>query len=452
MTSNMINRDVYDMPYLKSGIWLFCIALLVRISYILFFVEPEYFLIEDQALYVQLAQQLPNSDFLGANTERVPGYPLFMASIYTLFGDGEWSVIIVQILLDSISCVMIALTAYSLFGKGFWIAGILSVANLNMIILSSTLLTDTLFLFLFILFLFSLLQYLQSEHIAWFFLLVLFISLATLVRSVSYYLLPILLIWLLGWRLWKKDSILKICALAISYVFIVGILLGSIHQRNYQQYGSTAFITQTGGAVLGWVVPATYQYSGMGSYQDGQKLVKKRLDLALQKDHLLELPSNPFESSAYRANVGKEILLEFGFINMIKAWLVGSTINLLAPSVAFSPALRFMEHPSFYETKGDGVIDKLFNYIKNSNGFLYLSILAIGTIISVIFTMLALIGIFKMISVLPPITVATLLLLVGYFFAITGPIIGVKYRLPIEPILTLFATYFLNRIDRKKPH
>jgi hypothetical protein len=251
-----------------------------------------------------------------------------------------------------------------------------------------------------------------------------------------------LLIWLLGWRLWKKDSILKICALAISYVFIVGVLLGSIHQRNYQQYGSTAFITQTGGAVLGWVVPATYQYSGMGSYQDGQKLVKKRLDLALQKDHLLELPSNPFESSAYRANVGKEILLEFGFINIIKVWLVGSTTNLLAPSVVFSPALRSMEHPSFYETKGSGVVEKLFNYIKNSSGLLYLSILAVGAIISIIFTMLALIGVFKMISVFPPITVTTLLLLVGYFLAITGPIIGVKYRLPIEPILTLFVTYF----------
>ena len=117
-----------------------------------------------------------------------------------------------------------------------------------------------------------------------------------------------------------------------------------------------------------------------------------------------------------------------------------------------APALRAMEHPSFYETEGNGIVEKLYNYIKNSSGFLYLLILAVGTIISVIFTMLALVGVYKMISELPPITVTTLLLLVGYFFAITGPIIGVKYRLPVEPILTLFATYFLNRIDRKNPH
>jgi len=436
----------------KDVTLLFLVALLVRTGYALFFVEPGYLLIEDQALYIQLAQQFPDSGLLGVPPERVPGYPLFIASIYTLFGEGLWKVISIQIVLDSISCVVIALMAKSLFSKGFWIAGILSAVNLNMIILSTSLLTDTLFLFLFILFLFSLLQYLQNVRTRWLVLLVLFISLATLVRPSSYYLLPILLIGLVSWRLWHRDAILKIGTLVVLYFVIVGVLLGGIHHRNYQQYGSTALVSQTGTHLLGWVVPATYQYSGQGSYQEGQQLAGERLALALQRDQLETLSTNPFESSLYKANVGKDILFELGLLNMIKAWVVGSTINLLAPSVAYAPALRAMEHPSFYETKGNGIVEKLFNYIKNSDGFLYLSILVVGTIISVMFSMLALAGLFKMISALPPITVTTLLLLVGYFFAITGPIIGVKYRLPIEPILTLFATYFLNRIDRKKPH
>jgi len=428
----------------KDVTLLFLAALLVRVGYALFFVEPEYLLIEDQALYIQLAQQLPDSGLLGIPSERVPGYPLFIASIYTLFGEELWNVISIQILLDSISCVVIALMAKSLFSKGFWIAGILSAINLNMVILSVSLLTDTLFLFLFILFLFSLLQYLQNERTRWLVLLVLFISLATLVRPSSYYLLPILLIGLVSWRLWHRDTILKIGTLTVLYLVIIGVLLGSIHQRNYQQYGSTALVSQTGIHLLGWVVPATYQYSGQGSYQEGQQLARERLASALQRDQLETLSPNPFESSSYQANVGKDILFELGFLNMLKAWVVGSTINLLAPSVAYTPALRSMEHPSFYETEGNGIVEKLFNYIKNSSGFLYLSILAVGTIISIIFTMLALVGVFKMVSTLPPITVTTLLLLVGYFFAITGPIIGVKYRLPIEPILTLFATSFLS--------
>jgi 4-amino-4-deoxy-L-arabinose transferase-like glycosyltransferase len=434
----------------KDGLIIFFLALLVRVGYAFLFVEPEYLFTEDQTLYIKLAQQFPDSGFLGLTPERMPGYPLFIASIYSIFGEVMWNVILIQILLDSISCIMIATIAHLLFDKGFWIAGVLSSINLNMVILSSTFLPDTLFLFLFILFLFSFLQYLQNKNIRWFFLLTLFISLATLVRPSSYYLLPILLIGLVGWRLWERDTVIKISKLVALYLLVVGTLLGSIHQRNYQQYGSIALASNTGSHLLNWVVPATYQYSGQGSYQEGQKLAREKLAFVLQNDHLERLPSNPFASSSYQANVGKELLFEFGFMNILKAWVVGSTINLLAPSVAYAPALRAMEHPSFYEAKGAGMFEKLINYIKNTSGFLYLSILAVGTIISITFTMLALIGVFKMISALPPITTTTLLLLVGYFFAITGPIIGVKYRLPIEPILTLFVTYFLNRIRLSK--
>ena len=211
----------------KDVTLLFLLALLVRVGYALFFVEPEYLLIEDQTLYIQLAQQLPGSGLLGISSERVPGYPLFIASIYTLFGEELWNVISIQILLDSINCVVIALMAKTLFSKGFWIAGILSAVNLNMVILSVSLLTDTLFLFLFILFLFSLLQYLQNERTRWLVLLVLFISLATLVRPSSYYLLPILLIGLVSWRLWHRDTILKIGTLVVLYSVIVGVLLRS---------------------------------------------------------------------------------------------------------------------------------------------------------------------------------------------------------------------------------
>jgi len=429
----------------KDGLIIFFLALLVRVGYAFLFVEPEYLFTEDQTLYIKLAQQFPDSGFLGLTPERMPGYPLFIASIYSIFGEVMWNVILIQILLDSISCIMIATIAHLLFDKGFWIAGVLSSINLNMVILSSTFLPDTLFLFLFILFLFSFLQYLQNKNIRWFFLLTLFISLATLVRPSSYYLLPILLIGLVGWRLWERDTVIKISKLVALYLLVVGTLLGSIHQRNYQQYGSIALASNTGSHLLNWVVPATYQYSGQGSYQEGQKLAREKLAFVLQNDHLERLPSNPFASSSYQANVGKELLFEFGFMNILKAWVVGSTINLLAPSVAYAPALRAMEHPSFYETEGSGIVDKLLQYIKNSSGLLYLSILAVGTIISIIFTILSLLGLFKIFSSVSLVTTTSLILLVCYFLITTGPIIGVKYRLPMEPILLLFVVNFLTR-------
>jgi len=431
---------------LKNGVILFLISLLVRITYIFLFVESDHLVAEDQALYIQLAQNFPNSGFLGVPTERVPGYPFFISVVYNLFGESIWNVVLVQVILDSISCVVVALMANILFDRGFWIAGILSALNLNMVILSASLLTDTLFLFLFTLFLFSILQYLQNTHARWLILLALFISLATLVRPSSYYLLPILLIGLVSWRLWHKDTILKIGVLSVFYIVIVVVILGGVHQRNYQQYGSTALVSQTGAHLLSWVVPASYQYSGQGSYQKGQKLAREKLVSVLKQDQLDVLPTNPFVSSSYRANVGKSILFELGFLNVLKAWTVGSVINLLMPSVAYAPALRSIKHPSFYGTKGSGIVEKLFNYINNSNGLFYLSFLIVGTIISIIFMTLALAGVFKMILELQPVIVVVLILLIFYFLTITGPIIGVKYRLPVDPILTLFATYFIRKI------
>ena len=57
-------------------------------------------------------------------------------------------------------------------------------------------------------------------------------------HTASYYLLPILLIVLVGWRLWHRDTVLKIGGLLTLYLMIIGVVLGSIHQRNYLQYGS----------------------------------------------------------------------------------------------------------------------------------------------------------------------------------------------------------------------
>ena len=142
----------YSKKIVKDSLFIFLLALLTRTVYNFIFVELEYLVTEDQALYIQLAKQFSITGFLGVDTERMPGYPLFLSSIYFFLDDKIWNVVVIQSLLDSISCVMVALMAQSIFSKGFWTAGVLSAINLNMIILSASLLTDTLFLFLFILF------------------------------------------------------------------------------------------------------------------------------------------------------------------------------------------------------------------------------------------------------------------------------------------------------------
>ena len=232
------------------------------------------------------------------------------------------------------------------------------------------------------------------------------------------------------------------------------IAFGSIHHRNYYEYNSFSLTSQGGGHALYWVVPATYQYSGQGSYQEGQALVKDRLKDAMQRDGYQMSTNNPFKISDYRMQVAKEALLDLGFLNMLHAWSVGTAINLLAPSAAYAPEIRAMEHPSFYATPGDGAVEKLLNYVTNTDGLLYLSIITIATIISLVFLIISVFGFYKMTKPgwFERQNIAILLFslfIIIYFMAITGPIVGVKYRLPIEPIMTMFFSYALVRFTKE---
>ena len=178
----------------------------------------------------------------------------------------------------------------------------------------------------------------------------------------------------------------------------------------------------------------------------------------MYKDSYQISDKNPFDKSNYKMRVAKDILMELGVINMLHAWTAATVINLSTPSIAYMPVVRSMDHPSFYSTIGDGAINKLFNYVKNTDNLLYLLLITIGTVTSLVFLYLSLFGFYIILK-----TTCTnknnleillfSVVIIAYFIIITGPIVGVKYRLPIEPLMTLFSTYAIidflkNRVDR----
>jgi len=448
---------------IKKVLFVFLVALIARISYVWFFVEVDDLTFEDQLMYIQLGKDMiEKGDFLQAIsgnyigfTDRLPGYPALLAAVYALFGESNMAVVVVQIFIDSLTCVIIGLIAESVITRGFIVAGIVSALNLNMIILSGMILTDTLFLFLFsifILFAFRYLRYLEKTKL---FLAISFLSLATLVRPVSYYLILLILLLLIGFLVWKTKSFKQVIYSLLLYVLPVVVAFGSIHYRNYSEYNSFSLVSQGGGHAMYWVVPATYQYSGQGSYQEGKIFAKNHIINAMKRDGIEVLPSNSFKGSNYHMKVAKEALLELGLLNVLHAWSAGALINFLSPSAAYAPVVRAMDHPSFYATSGDGAIEKLINYITNTNGFIYLMIIVVGSLISLIFLVVSMFGAYKMIKFPQPGrwnkgTILFLLFIIIYFVAITGPIVGVKYRLPIEPVMIIFFSYTWIYFRKKK--
>ena len=442
----------------KNFLFVFFAALILRVIYIWLFVEEDNLKLEDQMMYIKLAQINPSHWFLGGSVERMPGYPIFLSTIYNVFGENNVAVVVVQAIIDSLTCVVIGLIAELIVPRGFLVAGMISACNLGMVILSGMILTDTLFLFLFSLFILLAFYYVKNLGIFNLFMAFFVLSLSVLIRPVSYYLIFLLLLLLIGFFVWKRMSLKQIVGSLLLVTIPIAMVLTPVHYRNYTEYSSLALTSQGGGHVLGWVVPATYQYSGQGTYQEGQKLSKYAFDKAMYKDSYQISDKNPFDKSNYKMRVAKDILMELGVINMLHAWTAATVINLSTPSIAYMPVVRSMDHPSFYSTIGDGAINKLFNYVKNTDNLLYLLLITIGTVTSLVFLYLSLFGFYIILK-----TTCTnknnleillfSVVIIAYFIIITGPIVGVKYRLPIEPLMTLFSTYAIidflkNRVDR----
>ena len=102
-------------------------------------------------------------------------------------------------------------------------------------------------------------------------------------------------------------------------------------------------------------------------------------------------------------------------------------------------------------TPGNNIAEKLTNYVSDGKGLLFVSLLVVGTLSSGLFLAAGLCGLVVMLRTRDRQIILTAIfffLAAGYFLGITGPIIGPKYRIPIEPFLVLSAAYLLCHITK----
>ena len=80
--------------------------------------------------------------------ERMPGSFLFFQFAIWIVGEDLFRILVIQIIIDSLTCLIIAFIAKTLNKKFFILAGIVSSISPLMIIISSKILSDTIFLFI----------------------------------------------------------------------------------------------------------------------------------------------------------------------------------------------------------------------------------------------------------------------------------------------------------------
>jgi len=179
----------------------------------------------------------------------VPGYPIFLAGVYSIFGDGQFGVRLVQSVLDVFTCFVFFLVCSKFFDEKFSLIALCIFAFFpSNVLYTQAVLTETLFG------LFSMLVLLATVSIEMkrkLFLVGMLFGTAILVRSsfsMSVLLVPL---YLLVYRkqIFEEDSFKK--PLTYSIYFVAGLLLMLTPwlSRNKLTMGAFTLATQGGSAL-----------------------------------------------------------------------------------------------------------------------------------------------------------------------------------------------------------
>jgi 4-amino-4-deoxy-L-arabinose transferase-like glycosyltransferase len=354
------------------------LALLIRgVCFILFTpwdahqVETQV-LVNDNIGYHQLALLVLENGLSGDFTWgkegpgfRTPGYPLFLAAIYALFGTSPWIALLVQIILNVGTLGLVYLLGSRAFTPRVGLAAAaLYAVEPHTVLYSLTLCSDTLFVLLFVAAMTAFVYALDRRAVLLFLLAGFLIGCATLVRPVSQFFplimgLFIIFLYKAGWAPRAR---------AMGAVFFAFLLVVSPWAwKNYTQYGSPSLATQGGVFLLDWVAAYTE------SARTGRPVGEIRKEFATQTARLgYEDTDNTFTRAKIKSKVAVNYLVEHPafYLGRHIAGVIHVFTNLdtqgfsillgfppttlpfdlfLAPGSSFDMLVSFLRHKSLHE-------------------------------------------------------------------------------------------------------
>ena len=199
----------------------------------------------------------PGNLILNYDTYREPGYPVFLALVYFIAGIKPYIAILIQLLLNTISVILIYRIAQSLFNNKVvaTIAALLFAIDIHSIYVANVLYSDTLFIFLFLLSLYYFFAGMKAMSFLKFILSALFMGMASVTRPVSllYPFVLFFVVLLFNRGIQRKWFIKAI----IPYTLIVYAIVGGWVLRNHTTYNRWQLTTMDGYNLLDFNVAFT---------------------------------------------------------------------------------------------------------------------------------------------------------------------------------------------------
>jgi 4-amino-4-deoxy-L-arabinose transferase-like glycosyltransferase len=202
----------------------------------------------DSWYYRDIALRLLTDLDYGRDLDRPPLYPHFLFANYFLFGSKSLlysTVRFFQAILDSLTCVTIALTGKSLYNKNVGLfAGLGSALYPFFVIFTGEIMTETLFLFLFSSFTLFLLYLLDTSQKRYAVLSGMSLGLAILCRPTVVIIPPILIVWFL---LWSPGTLFTRVKQVILTIACMVLVIAPWTLRNYLVLDKFIPVSTTGG-------------------------------------------------------------------------------------------------------------------------------------------------------------------------------------------------------------
>jgi 4-amino-4-deoxy-L-arabinose transferase-like glycosyltransferase len=449
------------MPNTTTAMALFVLAAGIRIGYAVacyLYLGPDGLMGPDSYAFLLDAQrladggsvlQLTSADQQGFSINIMPAAFLIMSWTLTPgVAPDPLGYVLVQSMLDAGTCLLIGYLAQRIVSGTFVIAALLAALNPTQIVVAGMVYTDTPFLF-FVTAAFALTLIWFSDAtirsalgagVMW--------GLALMTRPfVQHWLLvlPVLLVFALMVMRnanWQK----RVVHLAVM-AFLVIAISAPIALRNQDEFGTLRLHSQTGSHLLFWVTPLVREF------QDGtpRAVSKARGDTLFEKWGDTPPSNNPFERSDRMVEIAKQELTDLGPAAVAAAWTKGAVMNLAAPAATIATPVSSLPRIGFYDTKGDNLTEKIWNYLFSNEGSAYAAILLASGVSMPVWGLLGIAGAGIAVFRIPGATIPAVLFILwaGYVLALNGPVVSPKYRLPLEPVWIVFAAISLQSLRRR---
>jgi len=362
------------------------------------------------------------------NTFRTPVYPLFLASLYGLFGYKVYIPIICQIFVSSFTCVAAFKIGEMLFNeKTALFAGLLAAIEYSSVIFANILVTDTLFSFLFVGHVYYLIRSLKSESDKTLAYSALLLGIATLCRPVSvYFFLFLIGVFTINYKNKPSSVILKYSMFAA--VFILSVMPWVIH--NYTVSGKF-LVSSIQESVLRWNLPQVTQslqnLSGLRSVNDS-------------------VP--PIESQKTEQKYSRLTHVVSSARKDARQYMSGAVKFFASIGSSAYPRLLGISSNTVGSTDNKGLMSLVKTAFQVKNPLELSIIFAAAAFLLLLYIFMSL-GVYLAVKQKKTTEILLLLTIVAYFVLASAPLPpNPRYRMPIMPFIIILSCYGLSNLRK----